>query len=247
MTSLPGQQAHFGIFTLLVSHNLVHPPYNKIFSSTSWEKILIMAPRQMKQHKEYFTDTSYSFFTLPPELRLKVYNYLMNDLELRPRSATPVKTLELHWDNNPCKPLSAQFLRTCKIIYHEGLPALYYGRTAITYDLAAIHQELEYLGPRMMNGIKAIIFESSLLCPYTIPRVRGDHRWLMREDARSRFHLPLPDMPSLKSITIRANRVHHEVFQRRLEARILELMRSPAGGGHFLTQYMRLTTNPQVS
>ena len=32
-------------------------------------------------HKQFFTDESYSFFSLPPELRCKVYNYLMNNVD----------------------------------------------------------------------------------------------------------------------------------------------------------------------
>lgn len=69
-------------------------------------------------HKPYFTDMSYSFFTLPLELRIKVYKMcMMSDVctEVEMTKTGPKPRFEL----------SSALLRTCRAVYSEAIPELY--------------------------------------------------------------------------------------------------------------------------
>jgi hypothetical protein len=72
-------------------------------------------------------ELSYEFFSLPPELRLKIYSFLMGAAEGETYKHIHIESMI----SNDCqgriipKRRCGQMLRTCRKVYHEALPILY--------------------------------------------------------------------------------------------------------------------------
>lgn len=87
------------------THEMHHQEIKKVCV-----KSLSLTPKPATSAGTGFTD-------LPPEMRNTVYRYLFlrsnRDLRIPP------------WRDGECLTLSAQFLRTCKLVHHEGCSILY--------------------------------------------------------------------------------------------------------------------------
>ena len=107
-----------------------------------------------------FRDPSYSFATLPPELRLKVYEHLFNDA----RSADHFQRTEfcVHGGKFNCKQsCSAQLLATCRAIYSEAKPELYKRRETIrTNRLLCLKSALANCPSDAFDHVEKIIFST---------------------------------------------------------------------------------------
>ena len=212
---------------------------------------------------KFFTEDSNSFMTLPAELRMKVYNFLMND------DATPIsgtqrvlcssssqpdfgwinrawgKMLEIENSEITQEALSSQLLRSCKLIYEEVMPILYQNRQVIIYSFCSL-PSLTQIGKRGQSFVRSLILCQYLckLPPFMKPRNKSDLCRIGLLDDRKRRPSPLPQLPNLDRIEVchlvdqsvaALNRGHVEV-----ECFGQNLIDSKASRGHYLHKYMTL-------
>ena len=167
--------------------------------------------RSKSKHKRRFTDESYSFFTLPAELRLRVYGFLMKSKKGR----GDYEEVHVYADGKLARRRrSAQILRTCKLIFQEA-SAVLYGRLKFgAADSRDLERGLNSLGPLARSHIKELaatqhrlpipsylaqferVFGASLFEEVSERRVREST--IVRSQLQ-RF----PPMPRLHTITIR--------------------------------------------
>ncbi|TID22170.1 Mannan endo-1-6-alpha-mannosidase [Venturia nashicola] len=130
--------------------------------------------------------TKTSFFDLPPELRLKIYrnlsilryvkpvdevhNKIGSEMELFNRQATTdamdgkkvaSRTTTIPFRNPNAA--SAQFLVTCKLCLHEGLPILYGENVLVFSKCSEILYCLGLWSPRAKASVRTVIFKGMLL------------------------------------------------------------------------------------
>ena len=170
------------------------------------------------QKAQCFTDEAYSFFTLPTELRLKVYQFLMNDADEKDTQVQrtregdkfeiPSKMLKISDRYPDYQSLSSQLLRACKTIYDEAIPSLYSSRTVIVECFPSLSDGLSRIGSRACSFIDTIILDDSAIPTYLAGPTRSrsrpydvvDDTWDEGNDfdtARS-----LPPLPKLKSVRL---------------------------------------------
>lgn len=101
------------------------------------------------------TEDSPSLLTIPPELRLMIYPYLLQDRYLThigPRN----RNNSLHKSHNKFHP---NILRTCQLIYNEALPMLY-GNNGFVINLNFGIDGVIYLPPKLPHLIKHLTIHS---------------------------------------------------------------------------------------
>ena len=142
-----------------------------------------------------FTNPSYSFFTLPLELRRKVYAFLMNDANIDCNGEAHGSIIANAGREEPShlrfrvKELSSQLLRTSSVVHAEAIEVLYTGRTITTNDCDSIGLDLLELGVLACSFLRKIAFTSRKL-----PGI---------DDRSSIKCAPLPPLPSLRSVSYR--------------------------------------------
>ena len=156
---------------------------------------------------------SYNFFTLPPELRLKVYGYLMNTKTSS--SSTPILRIQ-RTGKIMRRASSSQFLRTCKTVYKEAHPILYNEMSYQAKGWLDLKLGIMSVGSLARTYIKRLLvvqqnYPTTRFSRFQtqIPGVGLDQLSTVQVEPRSLFQyelsLPtaLPSLPALESITIR--------------------------------------------
>ena len=177
--------------------------------------------------RPYFIDESYNFFKLPAELRVRIYNYLMNDFDRAVRDdqirrSTSVQRDELEIqdrDEADCdlldgkvlqatigfsirpKALSSQVLQTCKLIHREALDSLYGGRKVVTNDFHRLQPALEKIGEDGRKLIKDIVlYRTEVPSRVILTHAATLSVWI---SPPPRNQDRMPALPSLESVTLR--------------------------------------------
>lgn len=211
------------------------------------------------QHKEYFLDSTYTFFTLPPELRCKIYNFLMND-PVESEFAEPgyAKVLRIEPEDNhghrldtwfvQRKSLSSQLLRTSKHIYKEAVPILYRAWTLLIRHHGRVPAVCARVGILICSHITEVILEKQHLPGDTLKHyaVRQPPDWAVYfEDFNQTPKLPkllFQDLPALKTATLLYDFYHsYEVRDGGLQALIGRIWSTEPKKNHFLC-HLKATT-----
>ena len=158
-----------------------------------------MASSQRPVHS---TDASYTFFKLPAELRLKIYDSLMNNTEdiwcCDEQEAK--KIMDIRDYDSSRRQLSSQLLRTCRTVYHEALPRLYDHRIIMGGDIGVLAAKLNTIGKLACSLIREIIlYPLDVLGCMVSRRGRSDF-----DDARI-----LPPLPALEMCTVQGGFMHN--------------------------------------
>jgi hypothetical protein len=103
-----------------------------------------------------FTDNTYDFFKLPPELRCRVYNP-MNDA--KPTVDPTAQAERVSFD---AKSVSSQLLRTWKVLYEEAIASLYATRMIDATDISMLDSLLTTISTFACSFVRTI-----LICPKT--------------------------------------------------------------------------------
>ena len=220
-------------------------------------------------HNAFFTDETYDFFKLPTELRLKVYNYLMNDIDRTAfddydssssdsyLSGHSVETLDKA-DYGPvcgkilyigdkyssyvrCEELSSQLLRVCRSIYKEAMESLYKGRTVVTEHFPSLSPRLAEIGNLACENTEEIVLYQT-----SLPRMRRPSRGSLVEPWPFEDFPLLPPMPALKLITLRYTLSQYQPYHhgRPYDLRIINfvdnLIESSPNPRHFLSEFMTM-------
>lgn len=195
---------NFTLFGFTVSSNNYRFAFHH--NKAAQGQLIIILPKNERQlaimkHKMYFTDSSYSFFTLPIELRLNIYEICMTDND---------DQLVKMWTSGPeCyKKRSSELLRTCKAVYEEALPVLYSNHIFDAESPDDLLAGLVCFGNFAHAHIKHIQIS---LGRHTGDRSRGSYLppYQILENGYPYDHVmydwrqkQLPRLPSLKSFTI---------------------------------------------
>ena len=186
-----------------------------------------------------FQDDSYSFFTLPPELRLKIYNFLM-------RTGIPSQDacMVVNSSGLVARSLSGQLLRLCKTIYSEAIRILYKSPSTIAgLDMFVIPGALKTIGPTACSLIHHLSIVWTRL-PFYITQTNKKELLALGlcEHLVARPHR-MPDLPSLKTITFDYNVVFSTPTHgnpTEAEEFFRGLVNSKPGHGYFLSEHMRM-------
>ena len=112
-------------------------------------------PRRKKQRKSSKSQSPYHLFDIPPELRLKIYGFLMGGQE------SDMRLEAVNIDGEPGEPIepcrrTAQLLRTNSIIYREALPILYGSHCFKAQDFFELASAICSFGWRAQQHIKCV-------------------------------------------------------------------------------------------
>lgn len=212
------------------------------------------------QPQPHFVDSQYTFFTLPPELRCKVYNFLMSEEHLRQegivRDIDNDKSMRIGISGRRSsrvpwhlgrKLLSSQLLRTCSAIYQEAMPILYGARTIRASNSDTFPSTLASIGTLACSFIKDIILEWQDLVhrlaydPHTKTAdlvIYNDKRSF---NAPSRFGVKVFErLPALQTVTLQYHfwRQCGGSARAMMETFVEQIVTSTPRKEHFLTQIM---------
>lgn len=194
-----------------------------------------------------FIDSAYDFFKLPPELRCKIYRFLMNDPE--PAADYSVaKAGKLSFD---AKALSSQFLRTCKVIYEEAIAVLYKIRMIEASDFSLLEGPLTTIGTFSCTFIRIIMISPEpALPPYMTQNNKRELLGLDADEGLVFRPRRLPQLPNLRIVMIRYLIAHIDDEQdpddTEEEKFVAALIRSKPCQGHFLCEYMWMFGHPAM-
>ena len=119
-------------------------------------------------HRPYFIDDTYSFLTLPPELRNRVYAFLMNDIDAEHEvQSRPFEQVErgkmmviVGW-SVARRSLSSQLLRTCRKVSTEATHVLYKDRAVHTKDVWLHHEALQMLPAAFSSRVEEVTYHDT--------------------------------------------------------------------------------------
>ena len=197
-------------------------------------------------------DESYSFFTLPPELRLKVYGFLAGKDDVPPTDndstrqfsndvdgPRPKVIMRHHRGGLPSVPMSASLLRTCSLIYQEFMPVLYQGSTVYAEAKMDLAYVLKQIGQNGAGRIQHIVIKrvpnyctmEYFYAPFG--------KVAVNEDMPKR---PLPPLTSLKTVLIKCEEPYYNYMPMDnppCMTTVKQLVASGPNGENFLTDYKK--------
>jgi hypothetical protein len=202
----------------------------------------------LQNHHPSFVKENYSFFTLPAELRLKIYGFLLGP----DKSEESVTSARINADGKlKARERSGQLLRTSKQIYEEAHPILYPWDTYRAPSLALLGSGLRLLGTKVQTHIKYVILSLPSLPLADSSTVNTQQEMSALEHIPSSM-VCLPPTPLLRTVVLNCSlewiaksdtveQPPHEAFLQRLDG-------SEAVPGHELYDIMKMfNSSKQVS
>lgn len=186
---------------------------------------------------------------LPQELRLKIYGFLMNDVLEEEQSHGNVKVskmISLRASRVCSRKLSSQLLRTCKIVYEEGMPALY-RRRAVKAEQMEDLRHLNEIGAFACSFLEVVVIGPDKFPKYMEQRNKTELRALGTTVPPP---LRIPPLPSLKTVVLSYMANHGRSpsppQQRLIEEWAKSLVQSKPSRHHFLFEFMGIADDPSA-